>query len=133
MKENYVQIRGNVGSDAKVVITENETKMTILSVAISNNKKDKDSGEWTKRDPIWIDVLCFNSVAEKATVIQKGERVTVEGRLSVVTNKNEKGENFKSLTFIATDIERASILKNLSLGTSIDEDTIDFMSNEAGL
>lgn len=132
MRENHVEIRGNVGADAKVIITEKNIAMTILSVAISNNYKDRETDEWIKKDPTWVDVLCFKNVAEKASLIQKGERVTVEGKLSVVVNKNEKGENIKNLTLIANDIERTILLKNLNMVTSMEDEVIETLSDEVG-
>ncbi len=130
MKDNNVVIRGNVGSDAKVIITEKDVKMTILSVAISNNYKNSEN-EYVKKDPTWVDVICFNNNANKASVIQKGERVSIEGKLSTVVKKNEKGENIKELTIIATDLERVSILRNTSMD-GLDDQFVENLAEQEG-
>lgn len=117
MKDNYVLLRGNTGSDCKVIVTEKETTMSVLSLAISNNYYDQETKKWVDQEPTWVDVLCFRALADKVSVIRKGERVTVEARVSVITKKNDKGENIKQLSLIATDVERVTVLKNLSNAT----------------
>lgn len=131
MKNNLVTIRGNIGSDAKVIVTNSDSKMTILSVAISNDYKNKDN-EYVKKEPTWVDVICFNNNANKASVIQKGERVSIEARLSTVVRKNEKGENIKELTVIANDIERVSMLRNIDMD-GLDEEYVENLAEQIGL
>ena len=103
MTKNYVCLRGNLGKDAKIIdVTDN--KWVALSLAVSNNYYDSEKKEWVERKPFWIDVRCFNDLANKVAKLKKGDRVCVEGKLSTHTKKNELGENVKDTGVIANNI-----------------------------
>jgi single-strand DNA-binding protein len=79
---NKVILVGNLGRDPEVRSTQDGTKIATLSVATSENWKDKNSGERKERTE-WHRIVIFNDrlaeVAEK--YLKKGAKVYVEGAL----------------------------------------------------
>lgn len=79
---NKVILIGNLGKDPEVRSTQSGGKVVNLSVATSENWKDKASGE-RKEKTEWHRVVIFNErlgeVAER--YLKKGAKVYVEGQL----------------------------------------------------
>jgi single-strand DNA-binding protein len=79
---NKVILVGNLGRDPEVRSTQDGTKVANLSLATSENWKDKNSGERRERTE-WHRVVIFNErladVAEK--YLKKGSKVYIEGQL----------------------------------------------------
>jgi len=79
---NKVILVGNLGRDPEVRSTQDGTKVANLSVATSENWRDKNSGERRERTE-WHRVVIFNErlaeVAEK--YLRKGSKVYLEGQL----------------------------------------------------
>ena len=79
---NKVILVGNLGRDPEVRSTQDGTKVANLSLATSENWKDKNSGERRERTE-WHRVVIFNErlaeVAEK--YLRKGSKVYIEGQL----------------------------------------------------
>ena len=79
---NKVILIGNLGRDPEVRSTQDGAKIVQLSVATSENWRDKASGE-RKEKTEWHRVVIFNDrlaeVAEK--YLRKGSKIYVEGQL----------------------------------------------------
>ena len=74
---------GNLGQDPESKQDKNGDEFTVLSVAVNRGFYDKDSGKWVEQDPIWVSVLCFGYVSDKAQKLRKGLPVFVRGVPSV--------------------------------------------------
>jgi single-strand DNA-binding protein len=79
---NKVILVGNLGRDPEVRSTQDGLKIVNLSLATSENWRDKNSGERRERTE-WHRVVIFNEklgeVAEK--FLKKGSKIYVEGAL----------------------------------------------------
>lgn len=79
---NKVILIGNLGRDPEVRFTQNGGKIVNMSIATSENWKDKQSGERREKTE-WHRVVIFNErladVAER--FLKKGSKVYVEGQL----------------------------------------------------
>jgi single-strand DNA-binding protein len=77
---NKVIIVGNLGNDPEQK-TAGNAAITNISVATSENWKDKNTGEQQERTE-WHNIVFFNRLAEVAgQYLQKGSKVYVEGKL----------------------------------------------------
>jgi single-strand DNA-binding protein len=77
---NKVIIVGNLGNDPEQKEAGNAA-ITNISVATSENWKDKNTGEQQERTE-WHNIVFFNRLAEVAgQYLQKGSKVYVEGKL----------------------------------------------------
>lgn len=79
---NRVILIGNLGKDPEVRITQDGTKVAVLSVATSEQWKDRVTEERKERVE-WHRVVVFNArlaeIAER--YLKKGQRVYVEGQI----------------------------------------------------
>jgi single stranded DNA-binding protein len=80
---NQATIQGRLGSDPVLRHTSNHKPVCNLSVAISNDYKDKETGEWIEREPTWVNITVWGKLAERAVeTTGKGLLVRVSGRLA---------------------------------------------------
>ena len=75
------QIVGNVGSDPDIRTMPNGNQVVNLSIATSDEWKDKNTGE-KKEKTEWHRCVFFNKIADiAAQYVNKGSKLYIEGRL----------------------------------------------------
>ncbi|MDA1370022.1 MAG: single-stranded DNA-binding protein [Proteobacteria bacterium] len=78
---NKVILVGNVGNDPEVRYMPNGNAVANVSIATSDNWKDKNTGEQQERTE-WHRVVFFNRLAEIVEqYVKKGSKLYIEGRL----------------------------------------------------
>jgi single-strand DNA-binding protein len=90
---NKVILIGNLGRDPEIRSTQDGTRLASLSLATSENWRDKNSGERRERTE-WHRVVVFNdhlvNVIEK--YLRKGSKVYVEGQLQTRKWTDQQGQ-----------------------------------------
>lgn len=90
---NKVILIGNLGRDPEIRNTQDGTKLATLSVATSENWKDRNSGERREKTE-WHRVVIFDEklaeVAEK--YLRKGSKVYLEGQLQTRKWTDQSGQ-----------------------------------------
>jgi len=90
---NKVILIGNLGRDPEIRNTNDGTKVAQLSLATSENWKDRQTGERKERTE-WHRVVIFNEklaeVAQK--FVRKGSKFYVEGQLSTRKWTDQSGQ-----------------------------------------
>jgi single-strand DNA-binding protein len=90
---NKVILVGNLGRDPEIRSTQDGTRVANLSVATSENWRDKSSGERRERTE-WHRVAIFNEklveIAEK--YLRKGSKIYVEGALQTRKWTDQSGQ-----------------------------------------
>src|SRR5262245_4466139 len=90
---NKVILVGNLGRDPEIRSTQDGTRVANLSVATSENWRDKSSGERRERTE-WHRVAIFNEklveIAEK--YLRKGSKIYVEGSLQTRKWTDQSGQ-----------------------------------------
>jgi single stranded DNA-binding protein len=90
---NQLSIEGRLGADVELRHTKSNKAVANLSVAISQDYKDKETGEWVNVDPVWVDVTVWGKLAELCTEhTGKGLLIRVQGRLA--TQKRKRSIEF---------------------------------------
>jgi single-strand DNA-binding protein len=87
---NRIQIIGNLGKDAEVRTTQNNTEVISYGVATTSGVKQKD-GTW-KDETTWHNVVAFNLSDYFKQRLVKGAKVYVEGRLKNRDYVDKNGE-----------------------------------------
>ena len=91
---NKVTLIGNLGRDPEVRSTQDGMKIVNLSLATSENWKDRNSGERRERTE-WHRVVIFNEnlarVAEQ--YVRKGSKIYVEGQLQTRKWTDQNGQD----------------------------------------
>ena len=90
---NKVILIGNLGRDPEIRSTQDGTRLASLSLATSENWRDKNSGERRERTE-WHRVVVFNdhlvNVIEK--YLRKGSKIYVEGQLQTRKWTDNQGQ-----------------------------------------
>jgi single-strand DNA-binding protein len=90
---NKVMLIGNLGNDPEIRTMQNGTKVANLSVATSENWKDKATGE-RKEKTEWHRVVIFGNLAEIAEkYLTKGSKVYVSGSMQTRKWQDKDGND----------------------------------------
>lgn len=111
---NTVTLTGNLGSEAKIIETDNRTFVAV-SIATTDSYKDKDE-VWQNKETIWHNILAFNpKVIEMLKSLKKGTRLTLTGSINYrpfeVVNGDGEVITKKEASIIAAKVELAPLPK----------------------
>lgn len=102
---NKVIIVGNLGSDPEVRYTPNGSAVANLSIATSENWKDKQTGERQERTE-WHRVVYYNRLAEIAgEYLKKGSKVYIEGSLRTRKWQDKNGQDRYTTEIIGNEMQ----------------------------
>jgi single-strand DNA-binding protein len=105
---NKCMIIGNVGRDPEMRYTPQGTAVTSFSVAVSRSYTPNGSTE-QREETDWFRVTAWNKLAEICNqYLTKGQRVYVEGRVSMRLFDGNDGQKHGSLELTANDMMRLS-------------------------
>jgi single-strand DNA-binding protein len=108
---NCCRFLGRIGKDPEVISWATDKQMVKLSLAVSDNYKDK-SGEWQEKTT-WINLTCFRpglvNLIEK--YYQKGNMVIVEAQYQMREYEKD-GEKKYSHEFIIQEIRNPTTAGN---------------------
>lgn len=109
---NTLILIGNLGQDP-ATYTRDGKPFTRLSIATTDSYKDRSTGTWKQRKPIWHTVFInLEKAQEAAQQFKKGDRVKLTGSLSYrrikVTEKGHSG-TFTEASIAAYKIEAAPL------------------------
>lgn len=81
--EPIVTIVGNVVADPEARVSQAGKSWVTFRIASTPRVKDRQSGDWTDGEALWIGCRAFGEYADNiAASLTKGMRVIVQGRLS---------------------------------------------------
>lgn len=90
---NKVILIGNLGNDPDIRTMQNGNKVANLSIATSENWKDRNTGERRERTE-WHRVAIFGPTAEVAErYLRKGSKVYIEGQLQTRKWQGQDGQD----------------------------------------
>lgn len=102
---NKVMVIGNLGQDPDVRSLPSGAAVTNITVATSEQWKDKDSGEKQERTE-WHRIVFFNKLAEIAgEYLKKGAKVYIEGSLRTRKWQDKEGNDRYSTEIVAKDMQ----------------------------
>jgi single-strand DNA-binding protein len=105
MSVNKVILVGNLGADPEVRYTANGDAVCTLSIATSETRKDKQTGE-KKTITEWHRVVMFGELAEISNKwLKKGSQIYIEGKLRTRKWQDQQG-NDRYTTEIVSDVMR---------------------------
>jgi single-strand DNA-binding protein len=101
---NKAILIGNLGADPDVRYTPSGGAVTVIRIATTDVRHDKQTGE-TKERTEWHRVRCFNRLAEVAgEQLKKGVTVYVEGSIHTRKWQGRDGQEHRSTEIIANDL-----------------------------
>ena len=101
---NKVILVGNVGQEPRANTTSNGGTVLNLSLATSENWKDKNTGE-SQENTEWHRVVFFNKLADIAKqYVNKGSKLYVEGKLQT-RSWDQDGETKYATEIVAREMQ----------------------------
>ncbi len=123
---------GNLGRDPDSRYTASGAAVTTFSIAVSEQWKDKQSGE-DKEKTEWINCVAFGRLAEIASeYLRKGSKVYVEGKLQTSTYEKDGQKHYKTdinvreLQFLDSKPQQAPQQQSQPLAAEFDENSVPF-------
>ena len=105
MSINRVNISGNIGKDPELRQTQGGTQVLTFSLAVSDRKRNPQSGEWEEVTN-WIPCVVFGNRAESLSrFLSKGMKCAVEGKLRQSSYKDKSGQNRSKIEVIVDEVE----------------------------
>lgn len=102
---NHVVISGRLTRDPELRSTPSGTAVCKLGVAVNDRVKNAQTGEYEDR-PNFFDVDVFAGRAETcAKYLERGQAVTIQGRLRWRSWENDKGEKRQAVSIVADLVE----------------------------
>ena len=102
---NKVIIVGNLGQDPEVRYTPSGSAVANVSIATSEQWKDKQTGENQEKTE-WHRVVFFNRLAEiVAEYLKKGRQVYIEGRLQTRKWQDQSGQDRYTTEIVANEMQ----------------------------
>lgn len=101
MDINRVMLTGNVLSDSTLTMTDTGTEVCDFRVCVNNTKRNPVTGKW-ESNLVMISCFVYGNAAQIAErQIQKGRRISVEGRL--YTSSSRKDGQYQYHTHVDVD------------------------------
>lgn len=91
---------GNLVRDPEVRGNTN----SITKLRMASTERVQENGEWKDGDTVFIDVVCFNNLAQSVKSLRKGDRVIVHGRLKYREFKRADGSNGHDYEIVANEL-----------------------------
>lgn len=102
---NKVILVGNIGQDPETRYSAGGAAITNVSVATSDQWKDKQTGQMQERTE-WHRVVFFNRLAEIAgEYLRKGSKIYVEGRLQTRKWQDQGGQDRYTTEIVANEMQ----------------------------
>ena len=102
---NKVMLIGHLGRDPEVRYSASGVAMCNTSVATTDGRKDKETGEWTDHTE-WHQVVLLRRLAEVAgQYLRKGAKVYIEGRLQTRKYTDKTGTERTVTEVLANDMQ----------------------------
>ncbi len=101
---NKVILVGNMGNDPEVRYTPAGAAVTTISVATTENWKDKEGNKQEKTE--WHRVVFFSRLAEIAgEYLKKGSQVYIEGKLRTNKWQDQNGQDRYTTEILANEMQ----------------------------
>lgn len=116
---NQIKVLGNLVKEPEARITKTNKKVVYFSIAINKRFKNKETGQWEHKEPIYMNVIAWGYIAEKALTLHKGMGVLIDGVIENNSYTNKTGQIVNDKRIRANDIYLQ--IKNTNKKTSEDE------------
>ncbi len=131
---NKVIIVGHLGKDPEMRYQPGGGAVASITVATSDEWKDKQTGEQQSRTE-WHNIVAFNRLAEiMGEYLKKGSQVYIEGKLQTEKWQDKQGNDRYTTKIYANDLKMLGSSKNtqdpMSQGTNPDSPEYNIPPNE---
>lgn len=105
MSINRCNLSGNIGREPELRQTQGGTQVLTFSLAVSDRKRNPQSGQWEDVTN-WVPCVVFGNRAESLSrFLSKGMKCAVEGKIRQSSYKDKSGQNRSKIEVIVDDVE----------------------------
>lgn len=105
MAINRVCISGNLTRDPELRQTAGGSQVLGVGVAVNDRRKNQQTGQW-EDVPNFVDCVVFGNRAEAlSTILHKGDKVAIDGRLRYSSWEAKDGTRRSKLEVVAEEVE----------------------------
>lgn len=105
MSINRVNCSGNIGKDPELRQTQGGTQVLTFSLAVSDRKRNPQTGEWEDATN-WVPCVVFGNRAESLSrILTRGMKCAVEGKLRQSSYQGKDGKNHSKIEVIVDEVE----------------------------
>jgi len=103
--ENTTTLTGNITRDPEILFTNSGAAVCTFGLAVNRSWRNKKTNEWEEATS-FFDVKVWKDVAENvANCLQKGDRVTLVGRIDQETwEDKDTGANRSKIVLVADEV-----------------------------
>ncbi len=102
---NKVILVGNLGRDPEIRYTPSGSAVANVTIATSDQWKDKQTGEQQERTE-WHRIVFFNRLAEiVGEYLKKGAQIYIEGRLQTRKWQDQSGQDRYTTEIVANEMQ----------------------------
>lgn len=103
-KKNNVRLTGFAGADPVIINFANNKRMARISIAVNEFYKNT-TGEPVNQTQ-WFNLVFWNKKVDLVeTVVKKGTKFSIEGKLSTQSYTDKKGEERRPIEIIVEQLE----------------------------
>lgn len=118
---NKAIIVGNLGRDPEIRYASNGSAIASITVATSEQWKDKNTGEKQERTE-WHRISAFGRLAEiMGEYLKKGSQVYVEGRIQTRKWQDQNGQDRYTTEIVANELQMLGSRGGASMGGGMSE------------
>lgn len=133
---NKAIILGRCGKDPEIRFTANQKAVATLSLATSEQWKDKQTGEKQERAE-WHRVVLFDKLAEIVQqYVKKGDLLYIEGKIVTRKWEDKNGKTQYTTEIVANELQMIgsnnSQLKEGNINNDLQRKTVKKQSNNQG-
>jgi single-strand DNA-binding protein len=115
---NKIILIGNLGRDPEMSYTPNGKAVTKFSLAVTRRYSRSENGE---KETDWFNIVAWNQLAENCnSLLKKGQKVYVEGRIEPRNYQDKTGANRVALDVTINEMELITPKNQQSGGSSSD-------------
>ena len=120
---NRVQLICNLGSEPKIINSNQTNEFVILTAA--SNESYRQNEEW-KTHTEWHNLVAFGNIANYAKSLKKGEQLFVEGKLRSNKWTDKNGIQRTSINIVVQSIHP------ISRSTNVNKNDSENVNNDVG-
>lgn len=95
-------------------------KAVVKMRVVAADRRKNDRGEWEDADTLWLDVTCFDKLAENvAESVVKGDLVLVQGKLRTEEwQDRDSGQKRSKITMVADSVAASLQFRQIPHGSA---------------
>lgn len=115
-----ITIDGRLAAEPELRFSQAGKAIARLRVVASDRRKNDNTGEWEDSDTLWLDVTCFDKLAENVCEsVAKGDLLLVSGRLRTEEwNDRDSGAKRSKITLLADAVGASLQFRQIPHGSA---------------